>query len=287
LRPGPGQRRLVLIALASAALACCGATAGQAWAADDIARVIENLRTGRTMKVRVQAASVLARLRDRRVVPELGRAAVSDRQAGVRIYVLRLLANAPGGEADDEGARMAIRRALSDRRPDVRMQAQRSLAELDRRRASRQVRPGPPRGQPQELLVAVRGMGDRTGRASSAVKNALRAAILANLARTRGVRITQNDDPAAAYAIDGSIAKLTLVTTGSEVESTCGVELVVSRPPRGIVLIASGEATVIEPRISFRPERRARMESDAIDHAVKSAHENLARFFANAGASAQ
>jgi hypothetical protein len=279
LRPRSGHLHLCLILVA----ACLSALAG-AWAAgDDVARVIENLRAGRNVKVRIGAASVLARLHDRRVVPELGRAAVADRVPAVRIYVLRLLGNAPGGEADDEGARVAIKRALGDRRADVRLQAQRSLADLDRRRGGHPVgQAPPPAGHAQGLLIAVRGMGDRTGRAGPAVKNALRAAILANLATTRGVRVTETDDPAANYAIDGSIAKLSLVTNGADVESTCAVELVISRPPRGIVLIASGEATVIEPRASFRLERRASMESDALVHAVKSAHENLAQFLATA-----
>jgi hypothetical protein len=282
VRPRLGQRRLFLTAFATGCAAAWGAGAGWvAWAAaDDIARVIENLRTGRSFKVRIQAATVLARLRDRRVVAELGRAAVNDRVPTVRTYVLRLLASAPGGEVDDEGARTAIKRALSDRRAEVRLQAQRSLAELDRRRGAA-VRPaGPPPGQSQGVVVTVRGMGDRTGRAGPAVKNALRAAILSSLGRTRGVRIAETADPGVNYAIDGSIAKLSLVTNGGDVESTCGVELVVSRPPRGIVLIASGEATVIEPRASFRPDRRASMENDAVEHAVRSAHENLERFFA-------
>ena len=283
MRPGD-RRRFRLSVFAAAVFAALLAAGWQVAAAgDDVARVIENLRYGRNIKVRVQAASVLARLRDRRVVPELGRAATNDRQSAVRIYVLRLLANAPGGEGDDEGARTAIKRALSDRRGDVRAQAQRSLAELDRRRGGAGVGAGgPPPGQPQELLVAVRGMGDRTGKAGPAVKSALRAAILASLARTKGIRVTEGNDAAAAYAIDGSIAKLALVTTGTEVQSTCAVELVVSRPPRGIVLIASGEATVIESRVGFRPEKRAAMEGDAIEHAVRGAHENLAQFFAKA-----
>jgi hypothetical protein len=284
LRPRSGQRRLVLTAIAGVCAATLGwAAFWRAWAADDIARVIENLRGGRTIKVRIQAATVLARLRDRRVVAELGRAAVGDRNPAVRVYVLRLLGGAPGGEPGDAGARTAIKRALADRRPEVRLQAQRSLADLDRLRPpATPAVPAKPPGGPQEVVVAVGGMGDRTGRAGPAVKTALRAAILRNLARTRGVRIADRSDPAVAYAIDGSIAKLSLVTAGGDVESTCAVELVVSRPPRGIVLIASGEATVIEPRASFRPDRRSSMEADALEHAVTSAHENLARFFATA-----
>jgi hypothetical protein len=282
LRSRSGQRRRFLTAIAGGCVTAWGAgTPWWAWAAgDDIAKVIENLRSGRSFKVRIQAATVLARLRDRRVVPELGRAAVNDRLPAVRTYVLRLLASAPGGEVDDEGARTAIKRALNDRRAEVRLQAQRALADLDRRRGTAAVSSAPTPKPGQGVVVAVRGMGDRTGRAGPAVKSAMRAALLSSLGRTRGVRIAETADPSVNYAIDGSIAKLSLVTNGGDVESTCGVELVVSRPPRGIVLIASGEATVIEPRASFRPDRRGSMENDAVEHAVRSAHENLERFFA-------
>jgi hypothetical protein len=282
LRSRSGQRRRFLTAIAGGCVTAWGAgTLGWAWAAgDDIAKVIENLRSGRSFKVRIQAATVLARLRDRRVVPELGRAAVNDRLPTVRTYVLRLLASAPGGEADDEGARTAIKRALGDRRAEVRLQAQRALAELDRRRASVAAPTATAPKPGQGVVVVVRSLGDRTGRAGPAVKSAMRAALLSSLGRTRGVRIAETADPSVNYAIDGAIAKLSLVTNGGDIESTCGVELVVSRPPRGIVLIASGEATVIEPRASFRPDRRGSMENDAVEHAVRSAHENLERFFA-------
>jgi hypothetical protein len=275
VRSGRGRRRFLLIA---AGLLTWGAI-GFGHAADDVGRLIDALRGGRTFKVRVQAAAALARMPDRRVVIELGRAAVEDRHPTVRGYALRLLGKVRGdGEAV---ARAAIRRALGDRRSEVRTVAQQVLAALDQRGSSGATTPSPPIGRPGEVMVAVRGMGDRTGRASAALKTALRAAIVSNLQRERGVRIVA-DDAAASYAIDGSIARLLLNTGGMDVESTVGVELVVSRPPRGIVLIASGEAAVTEPRTSFRPDRRAGLEATALEHAVKSAHENLARFLANA-----
>ncbi len=261
--------------IAAALLVAVALSVIVAWAADDNAKVIENLRAGRTFKIRIQAASVLARLDDRRVVPELGRAATQDRNAGVRVYVLRLLGKGVGRQEDDGAAREAIRRALSDRKADVRAQAQRSLAELERRIASDRAA-ARPRGGP--IAVALRGLGDKSGRASAATKAALRSAILRHLGGTRGVRISEG---VVDYAIDASIARLVTAGVGTELELTCAVELVVSRPPRGIVLVASGEATVIESRTA-RPARRAAMETDAINHAVASAHENLARFFANA-----
>jgi hypothetical protein len=248
-------------------------------AADDVREAIDNLRYGRTFKVRIQAASVLARMHDRRVVPELGRAARADRHPSVRIYVLRLLAHAPGGEADDEGARTAIKGALADRRAEVRREAQRALAALNQRRTAVAA---PPTALPQEIVIAVRGVGDRTGRAGATEKAALRAAIIAQLKRERGVRVVEGNDPGINYAVDGSFARLDVTPAGTDVETTCAVVFVVSRPPRGIVLTVSGEATVIEPVSSMRGERRVRMQIDAIEHAVKSAHENLARFLASA-----
>ncbi|HEY0706407.1 MAG TPA: hypothetical protein VGG33_06400, partial [Polyangia bacterium] len=206
-------------------------------------------------------------------------AAVADRNPVVRTYAVRLLGKLRGDEVDDGVVRSALERALKDRRGEVRSAAQQALAGLQRRGASATT--PTPVGRPGEILVAVRAIGDRSGRASAAVKAAMRAALLASLQGDRGVRLVDGN-ATANYVIDGSIARLVLNNAGMDVESTIGVELVVSRPPRGIVLIASGEASVTEPRSSFRPERRAGLEATAIEHAVKSAHENLARFFATA-----
>jgi hypothetical protein len=281
-RQGRHRRGLLIVAAAAALVVVVAAPLSSARAAgpDDVVRVIEALRNGRTFKVRIQAASALARFSDRRVVAELGRAADVDRNPNVRIYALRLLGKSPGGEPDDANARAAIKRALDDRRPDVRAQAQRSLADLDRRRAERQATTPPPRPS-GDVIVSVRGVGDKTGRASAAVKAALRASLLMNLRQTRGVRAVEGEQPGTSYIIDASIARYQQTNAGTDLELTVGIELVISRPPRGIVLIATGEASIIEPRASLRGNRRASMESDAVHHAALSAHENLAKLLAS------
>jgi hypothetical protein len=276
LRSWAGRRRL-LLAAAGAVLALATGRARPALAADALARAAETLRTARNFKVRVQAASTLARMRDPRVAVELARAAVDDRNPVVRTYAVRLLGKLRGGEVDEDVVRDALESALRDRRPEVRAAAQQHLARI--RRGVRP--PSTPTGRPGEILVAVRAIGDRSGRASAAAKAALRASLLASLQGTRGIRIVDGN-AGANYVIDGTVARLLLNTSGMDVESTVAVELVVSRPPRGIVLIASGEASVTEPRMNFRPDRRAALEATTMEHAVKSAHENLARFFANA-----
>jgi hypothetical protein len=85
-------------------------------------------------------------------------------------------------------------------------------------------------------------------------------------------------DARPTYVVDGSIARLTHGTSGADVETACAVQLIISRPPRGIVMVVSGEASVLRPRTQFRPPMRDAMESEALEHAVASAHENVSRF---------
>jgi hypothetical protein len=47
------------------------------------------------------------------------------------------------------------------------------------------------------------------------------------------------------------------------------------------VLVASGEAAVQKPRSQVRSASKEPLEMEAIDYAVKSAHENLARYLAH------
>ena len=128
---GGAQRRWALVASGDGpGLLLCSPLPARA--ADDVALVIETLRRARSLKLRIQAASVLARMKDRRVLPELGRAGTGDRSSSVRVYALKLLARAPDGEREEATARALLRQAARDRRSDVRGQASRSLAELER-----------------------------------------------------------------------------------------------------------------------------------------------------------
>ena len=272
---GGARRRGALLAAAAAAVL----VPRLLWAADEVARVIESLRRARSFKVRVQAATVLARMKDRRVVPELGRAATSDRHFTVRMVALGLLARAPGRGVDPDTVRALIRRGLQDRRSEVRAHAARSLRELERNLAG----PAPTApSKPRQLVVAVGAVADRTGRASPELKARMRRALILNLRGERQLMVQEviNPQVEASYVVDGSISRLDHNLSGMEIASTCAVQLVISRPPRGIVMVASGEASVLKPRSQFRASLRGAMESEALEHAVKVAHENLARFLA-------
>ncbi len=247
-------------------------------ALDIVSRLTETLTEAKSVKVRVQAVALLARAKAPAAFAAIGRAALWDPEPLVRGFALRLLAKNPGGDARGEQARAILLRARSDRAIAVRQQAAASQLELDRlfpaADASRHaVRTGP-------FAVAVGNMGDRSGRASAAIRAQMRSELISQLRSDSNIRVADVGDPLVAYIVDGTIRRLEMATGSVDVETTCAVELLVSRPPRGLVLVASGEATVQKPRTQFRVTQQPGIEGEALQHAVKSAHENLSRFLA-------
>jgi hypothetical protein len=240
-----------------------------------MARLVHELGSARSYKVRIQAAALLARVKDPRAYQALARAASADGHPTVRAFVVRTLGRNPGGDVvSGQQARLAIGRAMADRDPGVRRQALLSMGELERRLSV-----GAP-ARRQSTVVAVGPMGDRTGRAPRALRDRMRAELQALLGRQGKIQLADTSAPGVTFVVDGTISKLSVDTSGADVEAVCEVQLVVSRPPRGIVTIASGEAIVQKPKRYFRPAMRERMETEALDHAVRSAHENLSRFLA-------
>jgi hypothetical protein len=247
-----------------------------------VSRLVEALSGARNFKIRVHAASLLARLKDPRALPALMAAAGSDPHPVVRGVALRLLARMTRGDtAASQQAEGAIRRADGDRDPMVRRQAAAALADLGKSLPAAPPARGFARPAPGgTTLVAVGYMGDRTGRASRAFRDQMRARILALLQREPRIKLAEMTTPGVAFLVDGTISRLQVGPNGIDMEALCAVELVVSRPPRGIVTIASGEAIVQHPRTQYRASLAERMQEEALENAVRSAHENLARFLA-------
>ena len=249
------------------------------WAADEVGRLIDVLGEARSFKVRVQAITVLARLRDSRIASALGRSALNDRHNYVRLYALRTLVKLTRDEPVNERTRSVLQRAQRDRRAEVRREAAKLMAELTsgdsaaRGQARSATAPGP-------LVVAVGSISDQTGRARPQLRLQMRNALIGNLRSVRQVSVVSSlaIDARPSYVVDGSIARLTHGQSGTDMETACAVQLVISRPPRGIVMVVSGEAAVLRPRSQYRPPMRDAMESEALEHAVASAHENVYRF---------
>jgi hypothetical protein len=263
-------------------------------AADQVAKLMETLAGSASFKIRLQAAAVLAKLKDPRVAGAIARTATQDPSPLVRAFAARLLGKNPGGDVTAERARIGVARALRDPDPRVRTAAAAAMAELTRSQpraagsAGVAATPSARRGAAaRRITIAVRDMGDVTGRAPALLKQRMRAAMLTRLGREPGVNVSAPEAPDVSYVVDGAIRRIDFTNRGEDVETLCAVELIVSRPPRGIVLVAQGEAAVQRPRRLFKPEQRPGLEGEALEHAVQSAHENLARFLASAAAGAQ
>jgi HEAT repeat protein len=269
------------------AVVCCWpGGARRAWAQlplapDPVGKLVDTLGGAESYKVRLQAAAVLARMSDPRVVGALGRAALGDPQPLVRAFSLKLLGGNPGGDATDDRARAVILRAANDRSPAVRAAAEQALAALSGRSAPRGTTRAPGKGA-RRTIVAVGTMGDRTGKASRALRDRMRVEVGRGLLAEPGVEVAgAATDPGVSYVVDGAIRRLELGGTAKESEAACAVELVVSRPPRGIVLTASGDATVQRPRRLTAAADLDRLQIEALQHAVRGAHETLAKFLAS------
>lgn len=257
-----------------------------AWAQDSVASLSGDLAGARSFKVRIQAAYLLGKLHDPRVLPALTRALSEDKEDVVREFVARLIANNPGGDPAGNNARIALVNALRDRSDKVRRAAKSGLQTLEqsvRRTASTNTRPMPPASGARankRIKIVVGKMADRSGQASTGQRDRARQEVMGQLRASPSIALQDQVDDDVSYIVDGSIRKLTLLSLRSDVEATCAIDLILSKPSRGILMVASGEASVQRPRGQFRPYQRDGMQSEAITHAVRSAHENLAQFLA-------
>jgi hypothetical protein len=78
------------------------------------------------------------------------------------------------------------------------------------------------------------------------------------------------------FAVDGVIKELSTTSRGSDMETNCSVQLVLSRQPGGgVFLLTSGEATVQRPKRQWKPQQKSGMELEALENALRSASEDL------------
>jgi hypothetical protein len=227
-------------------------------------------------KVRMQAASVLGRLHDKRGVPALVRA-LSDSSEAVRGVAAGAL-----GEIGDPSASAALKRSLRDPSQLVRDQAQAALDALPAPPptvASSESRPAQHSEPPNHggVRVEIGAITSRTSRLPGDLSGRLRAKVEKNLRETAGVSYAPSG---AQYTLDTSVTKLTRRTSADAVEIDCEVSLILSRSQgKAIVLTTSGGATSKVPRAVYTPESDKGMIIDALEGAVTGAWSNLAAFF--------
>ncbi len=265
------------------------AVGGPSRAEDTVGRLVYELQNARSFKVRAQAANLLARVQDARVVPALALALSSDKEEVVRTMVARFLGGNPGRDPQGLQARAALNRAATDRSAKVRRAAQSALVALQRTTThnaqlastlpTNTVRAAPAVAAGR-MKIVVGQFADRSGQATPLLRERLRRQVMQQLQTQRRVIVVDRLEPDVAFVVEGSIRRLSLSPMRTDMEATCAVDLVLSRPTRGILLSATGEASVQRLRIGYKPQHRAAMEEEAMVHAVRSAHDSLAQYLA-------
>lgn len=243
--------------------------------APSVEEVEQSVMHDRSYRLRVGAALVLGRLGQPRSVPALT-SALGDGNPAVRATAAQAL-----GRIGDPAARAALERAMRDGDPLVRRmagQALRAVAQppASSRRGDRddEAPSAPDRPRP---AFDVKAMGDRSHRASPALRGHMRE-LVADRLRPVGDVSPAGVDPLPGFVVDGSIKALTLNARPTMVEVACAVQLVISRQPSGgVFMLTSGEAIVQKPRRQFRPQHRAGMEREALESAVRGASDDLVR----------
>jgi hypothetical protein len=271
VRPSPSR---LLTALVVAGLVAGSAGAPRpALASPRIDEVEDALAHDRSYKVRVDAALVLGRLRQTRSIPALI-GALKDSNPTVRASAARSL-----GLIGSPIARDAVAKAMYDPVPLVRKMAKEAMKQLGADVDS-ETPPAPTPGAPairpragKKLSFEVKQMGDQSNKANTALRSHMRDFIVAQLRPYGDVAPRENE---GTYAVDGVIKDLSTSTRGSDVETNCAVQLVLSRQPGGgVFLLTSGEATVQRPKRQWKPQQKPGMEMEALENALRSASEDL------------
>lgn len=250
-----------------AGLALVGALAGPAASrarADRIDDLAHTLESDPSWRVRLQAVAVMGKLGDARAVPALIRA-LNDPNETVRGLSAQVL-----GDLGGASALSALERSRHDGSAFVRDKVSAALVKLQPSKMAA--------AAPGAMHIEVGSVGLKAKNAPPEMKDQLRTMIERELAHTAGV--TMAGPPVSGFRIDGSITNLSRKTTDHFDEISCEVSLIIGKlPDKAMVMMTSGGATVQAPRASgLNKAQLASLERDALEGAVKGAHENVLTF---------
>jgi hypothetical protein len=225
-------------------------------------------------KVRLQAAALLGRLHDRRAVPAL----IQALQDGREQVTVRAMAAQALGEIGDPSARPSLERAVRDHNDEIARRARSALSRVSGEAPSDAI-PSRNRVTGEKVFLVVGRMGDKTGRAGQSMRERMREFVMQKLRDTPYITLQGSASRSHGFMVDGAIKDLSTRTQGGLLEVSCEVELVVSTyPAHSIIMMTTGEAAVQEPVMRVRPRQQGTMENDALENAVKGAHQNLVQF---------
>ena len=253
------------VALVSVIALCSGAGHAHANRLDALERASHDP----SWRVRLQAAYVLSRQNNVAVAPIL-EGLLTDEQDAVRGVAAAALGElGPLNATDYDRVRTALDAATRDRASLVRDRAKIALGKLQR--VETLPRMGATGGG---VHVSIGGIGAKPKHISPELTRRLRELLVREFSKTPG--ITLDGQPITGFLIDSSIIAMTRRNTRDWVEINCEISVIVGRlPSKAIVMMTSGGATLQEPKLDLSPEKTASLEAEALEGAVKGAHENL------------
>jgi hypothetical protein len=236
---------------------------------DDLSRA---LTSDPNFKVRLTAALVLGKLRDKRATPALIQA-LGDKNETVRGMSASSL-----GSLGDPTAVAALEPLERDQSDYVRARAKEALQIL---------RPagggGPPAAaervgaRDKRVALSLGAVDNKTQRGGANITQRVREALVKQISDAPGVALGARPD---GFLIDTAINELRHSPTALGVDVVCEVEFIVGKAgTRAIVGMTSGGATVQVPRMSWHPAKEELYFERACENAIRSAHPNLLELF--------
>lgn len=239
-------------------------------AADKVDDLSRALTSDPDFKVRLTAALVLGKLRDRR-----GESALVQGLADKNETVRGMSASSLGSIGDPSVA-AAIEPLERDKSDYVRARA---------REALRILRPGgtaeaPSRGRDRRTALALGAIANRTSLGGPHIAERVREALVKQISDAQGLVLDNRPD---GFVIDSSINELRHNASSFGIDVVCELSFIVGKTgSHAMVGMTSGGATVQVPRMSWHPGKEQLFLEQACEHAVASARPNLIELFQKA-----
>lgn len=209
--------------------------------ADRIDRLISQLESDDDYKVRLSAASSLAKTGDQRAIPALTKALLNDDDKNVRglaATALGKLIDSKTSKKKREKARDALESAAKDDKASVvRKQAKRALAQLDALNSSGA-------GSAAGIYVNVGAMSDKAS-SDGKMRSLMRKTVEKTIKKKAATQMTTDwpggKEPSAkqlaakkakGFHVDGTLVSLTTETKGSMTLVSCKISMLIATYPK-------------------------------------------------------
>jgi hypothetical protein len=252
-----------------------GTTAAAASKTDELARALQN---DPSFKVRTQAALLLGKLGDKAGVDPLTRA------LGDEIKTVRAMAAQSLGKLGGERAASALKALLQRERDGfVRAQAEKALAAI-----AASTSPPPAEGRDRKVYLKFGPFTGGTKAADANLVGLVRNTLRKSLAELPHVTVLEGAEEKTlgkggrpAFLVDGNVLKLEDRDSGSALETSCEVKVLIARwPARSVILWTSAGAAVQGGR---RDKDRQIARQDCLEASANQLVDSLVGYFKSQG----